>query len=373
MKSETMVIHAGYTPDPETGALTPPIHLATTYERAEDGTYPQGFIYTRDNNPNRQLLETRVAQLEHGTGAIAFASGSVAMMTVLQALSTGDHVLLPDNIYYGIRQMVLDVFVPSWGLQADFVDMTDLDVVQSALRENTRLVVIETPSNPLLKITDIRAITQLAHEAGAKVICDNTIATPIFQQPLDLGCDLVVHATTKYMNGHSDVLGGIIVGDAEDELFQRVMQIQRLCGAVPSAMDCWLLLRGIQTLPIRMRAINDNAMQVAQFLEAHPNVERVLFPGLKSHKGHVIAQEQMSGYGGLMSILVKGDQKTAMTVASKVQVFTRATSFGGVHSQIEHRASVESPDTKTPQNLLRLAIGLEHVDDLIADLDGALG
>lgn len=372
MQPETTAIHAGYQIDPTTGAIVPPIHLSTTYERDADGTYPHGFTYARNHNPNRNALEANLSALEGGVDAAAFASGSVAMMTLFQALAPGDHVLAPDNLYFGIQQMLKTIFA-GWGLQSDFVDMTDLHAVENGFRPNTKLVIIETPSNPLLKITDIQAVAELAHRNQALLVCDNTIASPILQRPLAHGADLVVHATTKYLGGHSDVMGGMIVAREESLFFQKIREIQALCGAIPSPFECWLTLRGIQTLPYRMAAHSQNALKVAQFLNQHPNVEAVLYPGLASHPNHAVAARQMSAFGGLMSMLVKGSTAEAMAVAAQVKLFARATSFGGTHSLIEHRASIEAPGTQTPPNLLRLSIGLENADDLIQDLAQALG
>lgn len=371
MERETQAIHAGYQIDPTTGAIVPPIYLSTTFERDADGSYSHGFMYARHHNPNRNALEENSCTLEGGAGAAAFASGSVAMMTLFQALAPNDHVLAPDNLYFGIQQMLKTLFA-GWGLQSDFVDMTDLALVEKSIRPNTKMVLIETPSNPLLKITDIQAVADIAHQHGAMLVCDNTIATPILQRPLEHGADVVVHATTKYLGGHSDVMGGMIVAKENNAFFQKIQEIQALCGAIPSPFESWLTLRGIQTLPYRMAAHSQNALKVAEFLSQHPNVEAVLYPGLSSHAGYDVAKKQMEGFGGLMSMLVKGGQAEAMAVAAKVKIFARATSFGGTHSLIEHRASIEAPGTKTPQNLLRLSIGLENVDDLIADLGQAL-
>jgi cystathionine gamma-synthase len=353
------------------GAIVPPIYLSTTFERSADGTYAQEYVYSRSGNPNRQALESAIAALEHGTEAAAFASGSAATMTVLQALQVGDHVIAPQSVYFGIQEMLRKIFAP-WGLTFDLVDTTDLAAVQQAIQDNTRLILIETPSNPQLAVTDIRAVAQLAHAAGAYLACDNTVASPVLQTPLDHGADLVIHATTKYLAGHSDVIGGAVVTRELSPLFDQIRLIQGIGGAVPSPFDCWLTLRGLQTLPHRVQAQAASAQRLAEFLSQHEAVERVLYPGLAEHPGHAIAAQQMSGYGGLLSMLVKGDQATAMAVAAAVKIFTRATSFGGPHSLIEHRASIEAPGTQTPQNLLRLSVGLEHPDDLIADLDQAL-
>jgi len=368
---ETLAVHEGQAIDAATGAVTPPIHLSTTFERQADGSYPHGFDYTRSGNPNRAALETAVAALEGGADAAAFASGSVAMMAVLQALKPGDHVIAPGDMYFGIQRLLREVFGP-WGLAISFIDMTNLDDLRQALRPETRLVIVETPSNPQLKITDIRAVTDLAHAAGAAVIVDNTIPTPVLQRPFLQAADLVVHASTKYLGGHSDVLGGVIVAREATPLFEQISLIQTIGGAVPSPFDCWLTLRGIQTLPVRVRAQSSHAQHVAEFLANHSAVEAVLYPGLPTHEAFETAVRQMAGGGGLLSILVRGDAETAMAVAAHVQLFTRATSFGGTHSLIEHRASIEAPGTLTPPNLLRLSIGLEHPADLIADLDQAL-
>lgn len=368
---ETLAIHEGQPIDPATGAVTPPIHLSTTFEREADGRYPHGYDYTRSGNPNRAALEASIAALEGGTAAAAFASGSVAMMSLLQALKPGDHVIAPGDMYFGIQRMLREIFVP-WGLTVSFIDMTNTDALRAALRPETKLVIVETPSNPQLKITDIRAVTELAHAAGATVIVDNTIPTPVLQRPFLQSADLVIHASTKYLGGHSDVLGGVLITREETPLFQQIRLIQHIGGAVPSPFDCWLTLRGIQTLPIRVRAQSSHAQHVAEFLAEHPAVEAVLYPGLPTHEAFATAVRQMAGGGGLLSILVRGNADTAMTVAANVKLFTRATSFGGTHSLIEHRASIEAPGTLTPPNLLRLSIGLEHPADLIDDLNQAL-
>jgi cystathionine gamma-synthase len=372
MKIETKAVHAGRHTDPATGAVTPPIYLSTTFERQPDGSYPTGYEYARDGNPNRNALEECVSALEGGQAAAAFSSGSVATMTIFQALSPGDHILAPDDLYFGIRQLLRDVFTP-WGLEIAFVDMTDVSQTQKAVRRNTKLILAETPSNPQIKVTDIRRTSEIAHGAGAYFVCDNTMATPILQRPLDLGADFVVHATTKYLGGHDDVMGGMVVAKQESDLFRKIRKLQKIGGAIPSPFECWLTLRGIHTLPYRMRAHSESAMQVAKFLSDHPAIERVLYPGLTNDVGYNIASQQMSLFGGMISVQVNGGRDKAMNVAAKVKLFTRATSFGGPHSLIEHRASVEEPGTKTPDNLLRLAIGLENVDDLVDDLAQALG
>lgn len=372
MEIETKSIHAGVEIDPTTGSVMPPIYLTTTFERATDGEYPSGYKYARNGNPNRTTLEQSVAELEGGVAAAAFASGSVATMMLIQALSTGDHVIAPDDLYFGIRLILSDVF-KAWGLETTFVDMADHEAVKNALQPNTKLIMIETPSNPQIKITDIQAIADIAHNAGAMFMVDNTIASPVLQNPIQHGADFVVHATTKYLGGHSDATGGMIVAKEETPYWERIKMLQEIGGAVPSPFECWLISRGVQTLPYRVRAHAENAMKVAQYLNAHPAIERVLYPGLPDHPNHDVAKKQMSAFGGLMSVLVKGDAQHAMAMTNKLKVITRATSFGGTHSLIEHRASIEAPGGSTPENLLRVSIGLENADDLIADFEQALG
>jgi cystathionine gamma-synthase len=327
-------------------------------------------MYIRNDNPNRQALERGVSMLESGEAAAAFASGTGATMSILQALSPGDHVLAHVDAYYGTSRLLCDLFL-RWKLEADFADMSDLPSVKKALRPNTKLVWMETPSNPLLKIVDLAAVTKIAHEAGAVCVCDNTWA-PIIQRPFEVGADFILHSTTKYFGGHCDVLGGIIIAKRDNEFFQAVRSIQSSAGAVPSPFDCWLILRGMKTLPWRMRAHCQNAAKVAEFLAQNRNVERVHYPGLKSHPGYEIAKRQMSMFGGMLSFEAKGGREAAMAVAAKTKIFTRATSLGGAESLIEHRASIEGLGTTSPEGLLRCSIGLEHPDDLIEDLDQAL-
>lgn len=382
MRFETLAVHAGHDPDPATGAVTPPIHLTTTFERAEDGSYPGGHVYARTSNPNRAALEVCLATLEGGTVAATFASGSAATMTVFQALAPGDHVIAPADAYFGTAKLLRDVFEP-WGLRTTFVDMTDLAAVKAAVTPQTRLVWIETPSNPLLKVTDIARTADIARAAGALLVVDNTWASPVVQLPLACGADVVMHSTTKYLSGHSDVLGGALIGREPSPFFDRIRTIQGAGGAVPSPFDCWLVLRGIRSLPVRVRAQSAGALAVARFLSSHPSVEAVHYPGLPSHPGHEVAARQRAGgpeappdrdpgFGGMLSFQVRGDGPAAMAVTARLRLFTRATSLGGTESLIEHRASVEGPGTTTPENLLRVSIGLEHPDDLIDDLAQAL-
>ena len=371
MNIETLAIHAGQAPDLASGAVMPPIVLSTTFERAADGSFPHGYIYTRENNPNRSALEQCLAALEGGADCAAFGSGLGASMAIFQALAPGDHVIMPDDAYHGVSRLVREIMKP-WGLQASIVDMTNLDAVRAAVQPNTRLIWLETPSNPLLKISDIAAIAAIAHDAGALLAVDNTWATPMLQQPLALGADLVMHSTTKYLGGHSDVLGGAVVARTKDALFERVRFLQGHGGAVPAPFDCWLVLRGIRSLAYRMRGHTENAARVAEFLSTHPAIERVHYPGLVTHPGHAVAARQMRSGGGMLSVEVRGGEPAAMALAARVRIFTRATSLGGVESLIEHRASVEGPESRTPPSLLRISVGLEHPDDLIEDLRQAL-
>jgi len=371
MRIETLAVHAGHDVDPSTAAVTPPIHLSTTFAREADGSYRSGFLYSRYSNPNRVSLEQCLAQLEGGTMAAAFSSGSAATMTLLQALGPLAHVIIPDDAYFGTIKLARDVFGP-WGLDVSIVDMTDLTAVERAVQSNTRLIWVETPSNPLLRVIDIAAIVDIAHRADAMCAVDNTWGTPVLQRPLARGADIVMHATTKYLGGHSDVLGGALIARDDSELFQRVISIQMSGGSVPSPFDCWLTMRGIRTLPLRVNAQSVNALALAQFLEQHPQVEAVHYPGLPSHPAHEVACRQMTRFGGMMSVQVGGDRHESIAIAGRLKIFTQATSLGGTESLIEHRASVEGPATRAPENLLRISVGLEHIEDLKEDFDDAL-
>ena len=370
-KFETLAVHAGHSVDAATGAVTEAIQLSTTYERDIDGGYSRGFIYSRNHNPNRNGLEAALAALEGGAAGAAFGSGLAAVTAVFQGLSPGDHVIAPNDIYHGTANVLKHLFA-KWGVTASFVDMTDLDQVRVALTPSTKMVWIETPSNPLLQCVDIAAIAEIAHKHGARAIADNTFASPVLQQPLTLGCDMVMHATTKYLGGRSDVLGGAVVSRLDDEHFAQLRQAQLFGGAVPSPFDCWLVMRSLPTLPYRMQAHCANAQKVAEFLAQHAKVSVVHYPGLPGNRFHALAKRQMSGFGGMLSFEVKGGKIAAMALAAHVEIFTRATSLGGVESLIEHRASIEGPTSKTPQGLLRVSVGLEHADDLIDDLASAL-
>ena len=345
MHFETLAVHAGASPDPATGAVMPAIHLSTTFQRSPDGSFPSGYAYIRDANPNRQALEAALASLEGGASAVAFASGMAATMAVLQALAPGDHVVAPLDAYFGTSKLLREHFSP-WGLEVSFVDMTDLSAVRAALRPNTRLIWTETPSNPTIAVTDLKAVVAVAKSARVLTACDNTWATPFLQRPLALGIDLVMHSTTKYLSGHCDVMGGVVVTREAGPLAERLRSVQVVGGAVPSPFDSWLVLRGIRTLPWRMRAHCQNAQVIAEFLHKHANVERVYYPGLPDHPGYDIARRQMSGWGGMLSFQVRGGRDAAMAVAARVGLFTRATSLGGPHSLIEHRASIEGPSSR---------------------------
>ncbi len=373
MRVETLAVHAGQHVDGTTGAVTPPIHLSTTFERAPDGSYPSGYIYSRSANPNRRALEVSLAALEGGAGAAAFSSGQAATCAVFQALRPGDHVVAPEEAYYGTPDLLIEHFAP-WGLESTFVDMTRPEDVARAVRPSTRLIWIESPSNPRMRVTDIRAMVEIARSAGALVACDNTWATPMLQRPLELGVDLVMHSTTKYFGGHSDILGGAVIAREPSDIFNRILKWQVAGGAVPSPFECWLVSRGIRSLPYRVRAQSANALAVASFLASHPGVEQVLYPGLESDPGYAIASRQMAQPGGMLSMLVKGADRTGtIEYSNRLRLFTRATSLGGPESLIEHRASIEGPRTRAPENLLRLSIGLEHPEDLIEDLRQAFG
>ncbi len=372
MHPETIAIHVGQACDQLTGAVAAPIHLSTTFERAEDGGFPSGFVYGRDGNPNRHSLEACLAALEGGVEAAAFASGMAAITAAIESLPTGlpRRLVLPDDMYFGIRALIDETDI---GARFDWVavDMTDLAAVKAACAEPTGLVWMETPSNPLIKIVDIEAVARIARAAGALVAVDNTWATPLLQRPFALGADIVVHSLTKYVGGHSDVMIGAVVLRENGPQLTLLRAIQNHKGAVPSPFDCWLALRGMQSLSARMRVHCANAELVAQFLAGHPAVAAVHYPALESHPGHAVAKRQMRSFGGMLAFEVHGGREEAMRFAAGLQLITRATSLGGTHTLIEHRASVEGPQTMAPEGLLRLSVGLEHPDDLIADLVAA--
>ncbi len=371
MRFETKAIHAGLDIQKPTSDVVPPIHKTTVFEHKKEGFQEGDLNYTRHSNPNRLQLEHLIAELEEGEACAAFSSGVAAATTIFQALKPGDHVLMPDDVYAGNRQLINKVMKP-WGLKVDFISMTDVSVIESSIKDNTTLIWIETPSNPMLNITDITAVSELAQEKNILTCLDNTWPSPMNQLPLNLGIDISLHSTTKYLGGHSDILGGAVVARKNDDVFQRVRDLQGTMGAVPSPDDCWLLSRSIRTLPYRMRGHNENAGHLARFLQNHPRVEKVFYPGLATHAGHEVAKKQMSGFGGMISFLVKGGRQEAIDIVGGSQLISRATSLGGVESTWEHRRSSEGPDSITPENLIRISVGLEHADDLLEDLERAL-
>jgi len=371
MKFETLAVHAGRHAETKTGSVAPPIYLSTTFERDEAGVPLGGHTYIRESNPMWSLLEEALAPLEGGAAALVFGSGMAAGVAVFQGLPRGAHVVLPDDAYYGWRGVAQEFF-PAWGLSASFCAMDDLAAVAKAIRPETKLVLVESPSNPLMKVADLAAIAALAKKAGARTVVDNTFATPALQRPLDLGADVALHSATKYFGGHSDVQGGALVFRERDDLHERIEHVRHLLGAVLAPFNAWLVLRGLRSLGVRMKAHAANALAVARALEAHPGVAKVNYPGLASHPGHAVAARQMSAFGGMLSFHAKGGREGALAAISRLKLLVRATSLGSLESLAEHRASSEGPASTTPQDLIRLSVGLEHPDDLIADLSQAL-
>lgn len=370
---DTEAIHRGHHIDSAYGAVAMPIVLSTTFERGEDGQFLEGRdIYSRSSNPNRRALESKLASLEGGSFAAAFSSGQAATMSIFHALGQGAHVLIPDDIYYGTRVM-LEVLYQRWGLEFTVVDMTQLDSIRDNMKSNTRLIWIESPSNPALKITDIAGVVSLAKSKNIYTACDNTWASSYYNQPLGFGVDAVMHSSTKYFGGHSDVTGGCVIAHESNELSQRVREFQTLGGAVPSAFDCWLLYRSLSSYPLRMKVHGENAMQLANYLHSHPAIEKVYYPGLVSNPYHELASRQMKdGFGGMLSILVKGGAAETLKLASNLKLITHATSLGGVESLVDHRQSAEGVHSTSPPNLLRVSVGIENISDLISDFDQAL-
>ena len=373
---ETRAVHAGQAFDPTTGAVIPPVHFSTTYAQDGIGGLREGYEYGRSGNPTRTALETQLAALEGGAHALSFASGLAAEDALLRAaLKPGDEVLLGNDVYGGTYRLIARV-LGGWGIGVRVVDMSDLDAVRAALEERpARIVWVETPSNPLLRITDIAGLARLGHEAGALVVVDNTFASPALQQPLALGADVVVHSTTKYLGGHSDVVGGALVLN-DDALFEQVKFLQFAVGAVSGPLDAWLTTRGIKTLALRMQRHSENAQAVASFLERHAAVTRVYYPGLASHPGHELAAAQMSGFGGIVSVAL-ADAASARRFAESTRLFQLAESLGGVESLMNYpdemtHASVRGTELAVPPEVVRLSVGIETAADLIADLDEAL-
>jgi len=369
---DTLAAHAGVTPDPVSGALSPPLQLATTFEHAPDASAPLGYLYQRYGSPNQTQLEDVLATLDRGARAMFFATGMTAGTTVMQALPPGSELLIADDTYFGYRAIGAK-WLDRWGVRHRIVDMTDLDAVRAAITPDTRLLWAETPSNPLLKVCDVAALAELAHAAGARLLVDGTFATPALQQPLALGADIVLHSATKYLGGHGDVMGGVLAFAADDDFAAECDELRRQTGNTASPFAAWLVLRGLRTLPVRIERHCRNAQAVAEFLQAHPRVDVVHYPGLATHPGHAVAARQMrGGFGGMLSFEVTGGRAAALTVAGRLQLFTNATSLGSTESLVEHRASIEGPQSASPEGLLRLSVGLEDPQDLIDDLSQAL-
>ena len=371
MRLETLAIHAGGEADRETGAVVAPIHLATTFKHGPAAERIGGYEYQRAGNPTNDRLRAAITALEGAAEALTCASGMAAISVLLESLPPGARIAIPDDCYTGLR-MLADPYLAERGVQVLRVDMADLDALRATCSDGIDLVWVETPSNPLLKVSDIAAIADIAHGHGALLACDNTFASPVLQQPLALGADVVMHSTTKYFGGHSDVLGGALALAGADDFFERVMQRLLVTGGVLSPFNAWLTLRGCRSLPARMTLHCANARCVAEFLGTQAAVERVNYPGLASHPGHAIAARQMHDFGGMLSVQLRGGREAALAMAGKLKLFTNATSLGGCESLIEHRASVEGDKPTSPQNLLRISVGLEHIDDLIEDLAQAL-
>jgi cystathionine beta-lyase/cystathionine gamma-synthase len=373
MKFETRAIHVGQAPEPAYGAVTVPIYQTSTFAQQSVGTH-KGYEYSRTDNPTRTALQEVLASLEGARHGLAFSSGMGATATLFYLLRPGDHVVIPDDVYGGTYRLLAQVLA-DWDVAFDAVDLTDLDAVRKAIRDETRMLWVETPTNPLLKIVDIEALATLAHEGNARVVVDNTFATPYLQTPLSLGADYVLHSTTKYLGGHSDVVGGALALN-NTEAYERLKFLQNAAGAVPGPFDCFLVLRGVKTLAVRMDAHCRGARAVAEFLRGHPSVPRVYFPGLPDHPGHEIARRQMKDFGGMVSFEMDTEHE-ALEVAGRTRLFFLGESLGGVESLIEHpgrmtHASVAGSPLEVPSTLLRLSVGIEHPDDLIADLDQAL-
>lgn len=373
VRPATILAQAGGAIDETTGGLVPSLQPSTTFLRDPDNLYRRGFDYGRDANPVVREVEVVVAALEGGRAALAFSSGMAAATAVLRSLPPGSHLLAPKVMYWGLRKWLGEAAVRGL-LAVDFVALDDPDAVRAALLPGTtKLVWAETPANPTWVVADLAALAELARSAGAILVVDNTVPTPLLTRPLELGADLVVHSASKYLNGHSDLLAGLVVTATEDELWQRLRTLRHDEGAILGAFEAWLLLRGMRTLEVRLQRQCGSAMHLAAALERHPRIERVLYPGLATHRGHTLAARQMrGGFGGMLSILVRGGAEAAIATAARVELWKRATSLGGVESLIEHRASIEGPDSPAPPGLLRLSVGLEDPRDLAADLERAL-
>jgi cystathionine gamma-synthase len=359
--------------DETTRAIIPPVYLTTTYIRDPDNQYRTGYSYGRPHNPTNEHPEALLAALEGGAAALTFSSGMAAATSVFLALKPGDHVVAPNIMYWGLRKW-LQTYATEWGLKVEFVDGADVAAIAGAVQQDrTKLVWIETPANPTWPVTDIAAAAAAAHRAGAILAVDSTVATPLLTRPIEHGADIVMHSATKYLNGHSDVVAGALVGARQDAFWERIATIRAGNGAILAPLEAWLLLRGMRTLSLRVERACRSAAQVAAHFADHPRVSGVLYPGLPSHPGHAVAARQMSGgFGGMLSIRVAGGEAAAIAAAARVQLWKRATSLGGVESLIEHRASIEGAGTPAPPDLLRLSVGIEDPGDLIDDLDQAL-
>ena len=370
---ETLAAQALGHIDATTGAIIPLIYPSTTFERDADLGYSKGRCYSRTDNPTYDAAADTLTALEGGAKTLLFASGMAAATAVFQALEPGNHVVVPKVMYWALRSWLLN-FATRWGLRIELVDTSDLTAVKAALKAGeTKLVWLESPANPLWSVSDIAAIAELAHKAGARLAVDSTIATPVLTRPLSLGADIVMHSATKYLNGHSDVVAGTLTTAVEDDFWASIKSVLSLNGGVIGPFEAWLLQRGLRTLFPRVLWQSASALALAQQLEAHPQVEAVLYPGLPSFPSHDLAKRQMSGgFGGMLSVRVKGGRDAAIAVAANVKLWKRATSLGGVESLIEHRASIEGPTSPVPDNLLRLSVGLEAGSDLFADLDQSL-
>ncbi|MFQ5958829.1 MAG: trans-sulfuration enzyme family protein [Alphaproteobacteria bacterium] len=373
LRPATLAAQAMGWDEPAHAGIVPPVYPSTTFAKEAHDQGRVGRMYSRDANPTYDQAEALLAALEGGAGCRLFASGMAAACAVFQALKPGDHMVLPTVTYHGVRKWA-KVHGAHWGLDIDFVANGDLPALERAVRRGeTALVWVETPSNPMWGVADIAASAEIAHAAGARLCVDSTVATPVLTRPIEHGADVVMHAATKYLNGHSDVLAGALVTARDDEPWQRVCALRHDAGAVLGPFEAWLLLRGMRTLYLRVRACSDAALTIARNFADHPKVAQVLYPGLPSHPGHEVAARQMTGgFGGMLSLRVRGGADAALKVSGAVKVFTRATSLGGVESLIEHRASIEPPDSPVPEDLLRLSVGIEDADDLVADLEQAL-